>query len=91
MNPAKLKEATVNYGKPAAWTEEQCGNLQVWEGKLVLDTQGNTSEACVSAWEMTEEEFEMFKKTRRLYLSVFFPKQMPVGISVVNPITGMIP
>lgn len=86
MISTRLPEANVRYGKPAEWTDEQCGTLEVHEGPIPVDAEGNVSPCCVSKWVMTDEEFEVFKETRELYLSVFFLKQMPVSISATNPI-----
>ncbi len=41
---------------------------------------------CISCWELTDEEFEIIKRTRKVYLGVFSGKtQPPVFLSVKIP------
>jgi len=48
--------------------------------------------ACVSAWELSDEEIAYLVKHRKVYLTVFHPpnKFPPVGLTVDNPLPTFI-
>lgn len=77
MQGVHFKEETDELRRPPGMTEEQCGSLPIYR----------TSDGhCISCWELSDEELETLKKTKRIWLWVWSGKtQPPVSLAVDNP------
>ena len=84
MRPVLFPEANKVLEKPPGFTDEQCGDLEVF-------TDGN---CCVSCWELNKEELEMINKTGRVYALIITgtgtqpPMSLHIEPPFINPYNG---
>lgn len=77
MRGVEFEQSTTVLGRPPGTTEEECGSLPVHQTK---DGQ------CISCWELSDEDLETLKKTKRIWLWVWSGHtQPPVLLDVDHP------
>ncbi len=77
MKGVHFEESTDVLTRPSGMTEEQCGSLPIYR----------TSDGhCISCWELSDEDLETLRRTKRGWLWVWSGKtQPPVSLSVESP------
>lgn len=85
MLPIDFPEKNMVYTKPKGWTDEQCGDLSVWKGKVLIDDKGNTAPTIISCWQPSKEDIEAIIAGKPIYLFVTAEVQCPVSLSTDNP------
>lgn len=85
MQPVTFIEKNRTYTKPAGWTDEQCGDLDVFEGP---DGQGNT--IVISKWQPTDEDRAAIAAGGDVWLRVF-GAQPPVFLTTEYPFVKVDP
>ncbi len=77
MEGVEFKESTAVLGRPPSMTEEECGSLPIFRTE-----DGH----CISCWELSDEDLETLRRTKRVWLWVWSGRtQPPVSLSVENP------
>lgn len=76
MRPVEFPESNKTLLKPESMTDEECSSLPIYTDGL----------NCVSCWEITEEEVEVLKSTKKIWLTILSGKsQPPVCLQVESP------
>jgi len=81
MTPVKFPECNVLFGPPKGMTKEQVNALPA----LAIRPLPPSPTFIISCWEMSDEEFAEFSKTRKLWLAVISSHMAPVNITVTRP------
>lgn len=79
MNPKKFKEANKVLLPP-----EGSSNVESLQVCIAVDSQKHP--VVTSAWEITDEDLAIIKKTRTIYFSCWGLTHPPVSIGSENPI-----
>ena len=75
MEPVDFTESTLKLGAPKG-QEKEVGDLYVYTDK----------KKCISCWELTDDDLEILKKTKKVYAGVFSGKtQPPIFLTVETP------
>lgn len=74
MKPIEFTESMYCLQAPKG-QEKEVDPLPVYSDK----------QKCVSCWELTDEELEIVKKTKRIYLGVFSGKTQPPVFLAIKP------
>jgi hypothetical protein len=74
--PVVFKGANLMFGKPVGMTNEQCGQLPA------MRTRVDLMPAIESVFELSDEEMEELKKTKRIRLSIIGAGMPPVMLKV---------
>lgn len=80
MLPSDFEQKNKVYTKPEGWTDEQCSDLPVWQGK---DVNGNS--VIVSYWKPNKEDIETLSNGGGIYLKMITPVQCPVELTTESP------
>lgn len=75
MKPVKFPESNKTFTKPEGWTDEECRPLPVFQNDQQI----------ISCWEVTDEDIEKMKKTKRIWLQIWANGQPPVWVSPDYP------
>ena len=75
MKPVNFPEHNKVFTKPEGWFDEECQPLPVFQN----------DEQIISCWEVTNEDIEKMKKTKRIWLSIHGNAQPPVWVSADYP------
>lgn len=75
MKPVEFSEQNKVYTKPEGWTDEECEPLPVFQGEGQI----------ISCWELSDEDIEKLKTTKRIWLHVWSINQPPVLVSPDYP------
>jgi hypothetical protein len=85
MLPTTFAEHNKVYTKPESWTDEQCGDLPVWQGKAPIDDKGNMAHAIISCWKLSKEDLEEIQRTGVIWLQVTTEVMVPASLYTENP------
>jgi hypothetical protein len=85
MLPTDFPQRNKVYTKPEGWTDEQCGDLSVWQGQVPIDDQGNMAPAIISCWKLSKEDIEEIQRTGVIWLQVHVGNMIPVSLFTENP------
>ncbi len=85
MLPVSFPEQNKVYTKPADMTDEQCSDLSVWQGDVMIDEYGNTAPAIISCWKLSKEDLEEIAKTGVIWLSITGNGMPPVSVFTEHP------
>jgi hypothetical protein len=88
MLPTTFEGCNKVYSKPKGWTDDQCSDLPVWEGRAPIDDKGNTVPTIISCWKLSKEDLEEVQRTGVIYLSICTTVQPPVPLFTENPFTN---
>ena len=77
MKPVGFKEQTTLFAKPKSMMEGECGTLPAH-----IDLLKNITTSC---WEFSDEEIEVIKKTKKIWLTTFAVPPPPVTLQVNSP------
>lgn len=86
MLPISFPEANVNYTKPEGWTDEQCGDLAVWQGRAPIDDKGNTAPTLISCWQPSKKTLKrlspanLFTCSLQVLSSLPYPCQLLIHL-----------
>ena len=85
MKPVDFEGKNITYVAPPG-CEGNVGNLYVLRTEVpALDGSKHKSTVVISCWELTDEELELLKQTKKVYLSVYAPFQPPVSLEITTP------
>jgi len=85
MLPINFPEKNFVYTKPEGWTDEQCGDLDVYKGQVAIDEKGNTAHTIISCWQPSKEDIEAINQGKPIFLFITAIGQPPVSMSTENP------
>lgn len=89
MHPTTFPEQNKVYRKPVGWTDEQCGDLPVWEGMTPIDNNGAVAPAIISFWKFTSEDLEEIQRTGGIYLQICSHQMVPACLYTENPFSPL--
>ena len=76
MNPVDFEQANFTFTRPPSMTAEECGDLRVYRGD-----EGEN----ISCWELSDEDIEQLKKTRKIWLWIWAQRHPPVALDLQDP------
>jgi hypothetical protein len=71
MNPVKTEQSNVTYTHPA------------YQDLPARKTEHDGLPAIECCWELSDEELEVIKQTRRVYVSIISTAQPPICVSTI--------
>lgn len=75
MKPVEFAEQNIIYTKPAGMSDEECSSLPVFQGEGQI----------ISCWELSDEDIEKLKSTKKIWLHIWANGQPPVAVSTDYP------
>ena len=85
MLPTTFPQSNKVFTKPKGWTDEQCSDLPVWVGSVMIDEFNNLAPAIISCWKLSKEDLEEIQKTGQIWLSITGQGMPPVSLFTENP------
>lgn len=85
MLPTNFEQSNKCYTKPEGWTDEQCMDLNTWEGNVIIDDIGSTAPAIISCWKLSYEDLQEIQKTGVIWLAITGSGMPPVSLFTENP------
>jgi len=85
MLPTDFDESNKIYTKPEGWDDDQCLDLPVQKGNLIIDDKGTRAHALVSCWRLSKEDLEEIQRTGVIWLSVIGYGMPPVSLHSQKP------
>lgn len=82
MKPVEFDEQNIVFKKPEGWENIECDDLPA-----CVD---NINRKTYSCWELTDEELEKVKKTKKVWLAMTACPPCPAFLTVTNPIKPII-
>lgn len=80
MQPSSFPEQNKIYTKPEGWTDEECGDLSVWQGNY-----NNGTPVIISYWKPTPDDMATLNSGGGIYLQVCTSVQPPVLLTTETP------
>ena len=75
MNPIDFPESNMLATKPESMTDEQCVAMNVLHGQFP-----DGSDVFISCWEMSDEELEQIKKTKKIWVWQYGDHIQPIAL-----------
>jgi len=72
--------------KPKDMTDEQCLDLAVWKGQIIIDEEGNTCHGYISCWQLSKEDLEEIQRTGVIWQTILSNRLPPSSVQVEKPI-----
>ena len=91
MLPADFPYRNMVFKKPENMTDEQCMDLPVFKGEVVIDEANTKIPAIISYWKFSKEDLETIKETGCIWLSITGYSMPPVSLFTEDPFTNMQP
>ena len=84
MDHKDFTESNCTHGKPAGWSDEQCGSLKTHQG-IIPEGPNKGMSFIISHWVPTPEELRELNNGGGVYLMVLGKAMPPVSLFTQNP------
>lgn len=85
MLPVNFPQSNKVYAKPEGWTDEECSDLNVWQGDAPIEGTNRTVPAIISCWRLSHEDLQEIQRTGIVWLSITGTAMPPVSVFTECP------